>query len=499
MATPQSSKLPGAGLANDARPASVRLDRHRPRYHFLPPANWMNDPNGLMHWRGEYHLFYQHNPHAAVWGPMHWGHAVSTDLVHWTHLPIALAPTPDSPDQDGCWSGCAVDNDGLPTLIYTGVRGAAQLPCLATSTDGLRTWRKYPGNPVVPAPPPGLDLVQYRDPYVWREADGWYMLVGSGIAGRGGTALLYRSANLLRWDYLSPIYTGDCQRQEPVWTGSMWECPQLCPLGDKHLLVVSVWHDRQLHHAAYATGVFTNGRFTPETEGLLDYGSSFYAPQSLLDERGRRIIWGWLREGRDQDAMRAAGWSGVLSLPHILSPGPGGTVGVTPAPELAVLRGERTHLTALDVTPASEIVLPNVRGDCLEIAAEFRPGSASVFGLSLRRSPDGAEQTRIVYDRAAQRLALDTTQASLDPSVTRQVRYAPCPLAAGEPLRLRVFVDCSVLELFANDHGCLTERIYPTRPDSLGVALYAHGGTAQLLSLESWPLRSIWPDSMGDV
>jgi len=146
----------------------------RPLNHFQPESNWMSDPNGLMQWRGQYHLFYQHHPHSPLWGPMHWGHAASHDLVHWTHLPIALAPTPDGPDADGCWSGCAVDHDGVPTLVYTGVRSTDGRPyresvCLATSADELQTWTKYAGNPVIPASPEGLEVLGFRDPCVWRE------------------------------------------------------------------------------------------------------------------------------------------------------------------------------------------------------------------------------------------------------------------------------------------------------------------------------------------
>src|SRR5689334_3008427 len=146
-------------------------DPQRPGYHFLPPANWMNDPNGLIHWRGVYHLFYQYNPNGPFWGTIHWGHAVSTDLVHWEHLPIALSPTVESSDEDGCWSGCAVDDDGVPTLIYSGHRAGAQRACLATSSDGLLTWQKHPGNPVIVEPPAGLHLVEFRDHCVWREDD----------------------------------------------------------------------------------------------------------------------------------------------------------------------------------------------------------------------------------------------------------------------------------------------------------------------------------------
>src|SRR6476659_2902008 len=127
----------GVERARQKDPARLVRDPHRPGYHFLPPANWMNDPNGLIHWKGQYHMFYQYNPEGPFHNKIHWGHAVSTDLVHWAHLPVALAPTLDSPDEDGCWSGCAVDNAGVPTLVYTGVRGEDQLPCVATGDDDL--------------------------------------------------------------------------------------------------------------------------------------------------------------------------------------------------------------------------------------------------------------------------------------------------------------------------------------------------------------------------
>ena len=165
-------------------------DRHRPSYHFLPPANWMNDPNGFIQWGSTYHLFYQYNPAAAVHDSIHWGHAASEDLVHWRHLPIALTPTPGGPDADGCWSGSAVDDDGTPTIIYTGASGQHQRACLATGSDDLVTWQKYPGNPIIPEPPSNLELVAYRDHCVWREADTWYQVMGAGIAGVGGAALL---------------------------------------------------------------------------------------------------------------------------------------------------------------------------------------------------------------------------------------------------------------------------------------------------------------------
>ena len=456
-------------------------DPHRPRYHFLPPANWMNDPNGLIQWQGQYHLFYQYNPEAPSWGAMHWGHAVSEDLVHWRHLPIALAPTPRGPDKDGCWSGCAVDNDGIPTLVYTGVM--PQVQCIATGTDGLITWHKHPSNPVIAGPPDDLRVTGFRDPCVWQEGDRWYALVGSGIQGVGGTALLYRSDDLVDWEYLSPIYVG-----QGAETGEMWECPDLFPLGDRHVLLFGA--HPAFRYTYYFVGRYADHKLTPEILDKVDYGGYFYAAQTLLDDKGRRIMWGWLNEGRSEEAVQAAGWAGVMSLPRILTLRPDGRLGVEPAPELTALRSQHHRLTKVELTPRSPHNLEEVRGDCLEIAVEFELGDAAEFGLQVRCSPDGAEATRIVYDRAAGRMVVDQQRSSLSHDVDRGRQEGALDLSPDGRLKLHVYLDRSAVEVYADSHFCLTSRVYPSRTDSLGVGLFAHGGTVKIGSLDAWQITS---------
>ena len=258
------------------RRRTLVADLHRPRYHFLPPDGWTNDPNGVIQWEGRYHLFYQHNPHGPFWDTIHWGHAVSRDLVHWEDLPVALTPSPSGPDKDGCFSGCAVDDNGVPTLLYTGFADAKQTQCLATSHDGLLTWEKFGGNPVLATPPGGVRPLDFRDPWVWREGDAWYMVLVSGLTSSGGgVALLYRSADLRHWERLPHLLTGEVET-----TGEVWECPNFFPLGDKHVLIVSVWPKHSVH---YFVGAFADGRFSPETHGVLDPDGSFYAPLTMQE------------------------------------------------------------------------------------------------------------------------------------------------------------------------------------------------------------------------
>ncbi len=454
-------------------------DPQRPRYHVLPPAHWNNDPNGPLFFRGRYHLFYQHNPFAASWGNMSWGHAVSRDLAHWEHWPIALVPTLRSCDKDGIFSGCCVIHRGVPHILYTGV--SPEVQCLATSRDGMKTWKKHPANPLIQSRPPGLELEGFRDPYVWREGRSWYMALGSGFKDRGGAVLLHRSSDLVRWNYLHPLCVGD--REE---SGPMWECPNFFPLGDRHLLCVSPYGP-----VLYWLGQYKNHRFSPRTPPLrLDLGDVFYAPNSLGDDQGRRLLWGWVREARPQRACDRAGWSGCLTLPRVLSLEEDGSLRIEPAPELQALRRRHWNFTGEEVGDTAQW-LRRVKGDCLEILAEFAPGGAPVVGFKVRRAPGGAQETEVICDRRRQRLEVVREKSTTARGAVATTVGGPLPLGRGESLCLRLFLDRSVLEVYARGQ-VLTTRIYPSRKDALGLDLFARGGKAQLRSLEIWEMNSIW-------
>lgn len=489
-----------SSFAADARRRreGMSADPHRPRYHFTPPVNWMNDPNGVIEWQGKYHLFYQHNPHDAVWDSMHWGHAVSDDLVRWADQPIALTPTPGGPDEDGCWSGCALNNNGVPTIFYTGVRGDWRLPhnqrvCMATATDDLISWEKHPGNPVIPHPPGGVRVAGFRDPSVWREGEHWYMAIGSGIQDIGGAVLLYRSSDLISWEYLHPLCVGDKHDTRHIWTGSVWEVPQFFPLGDKHVLIFTAWEGEQLY-TVYMTGEYRDHRFTPDLVRKLDYGDRHYcAPYTMIDSQGRRILWGWIGEGRAIAAQQAAGWSGVMALPRVLSLLDDGRLAIRPVKETDSLRGEHHRFTDIDLSSASEDFSIDLQGDSLEILAEIDPASAHECRIKVRCSPDGAEETTIFYDALRKKLGVDRRNSALrkDGGILSDVQDGDFEVSPGETLRLRVFVDASVIEVYANEHTCITSRIYPSRTDSTGLSVSARG-EARINALDIWRLSSIW-------
>ncbi|GCE24556.1 glycosyl hydrolase family 32 [Dictyobacter alpinus] len=455
-------------------------DHHRTAYHFQSPTNWMNDPNGLVQWQGDYHLFYQYNPDGPLFGKIHWGHAVSYDLLHWTHLPVALSPTPGGPDEDGCWSGCLVNDKGIPTLVYSGNAHGRQLPCLATSFDGLLTWQKHIQNPVIQHWPEGLDVVEFRDHCVWQEDDIWYQIIGSGIKDVGGTVLLYRSRDLLSWEFIQPLCIGNKAE-----TGTMWECPDFFPLGDKYVLTISSIPDGLVY---YFTGTYQNFTFTPETRGVLDASTHFYAPQSMQDDQGRRLLFGWLREGRGDQEIQTAGWAGAMSLPRILSLTSGHQLKIEPASELQQLRRKHHTIPAQPIT-GDNMVITDLSTNALEIVLEIDAGSTSMWGLRIQDSSYPEEIITVTVQKS--QLVSEFKFQGIN---SRLYEAEMCELQQLKTLsrRLHIFLDGSVMEIFVDEQMCLTERFYFSMPQHLSLALFANEGEAQLYSLDIWEMDTIW-------
>ncbi len=454
-------------------------DALRPRYHFLPPSNWMNDPNGFIQWKGKWHLFYQCNPYGPLWANMHWGHASSDDLVTWSDLPIALTPTPGGADETGCFSGCAVDADGVPTFFYTGTRGEKheiQTQCMATSDDSLVEWTKYPGNPVLgEVPAVSGQTRNFRDPFVWKEGDTWYMAVGSQI-GDVGAAFLYRSQNLTDWEYLNPLMVGEPRH------GIIWECPNFFKLGDQWVLIISSHLGITTGSVIYFVGKYENFRFTPTSEGVLDY-AQLYAPLSTVDDQGRRVLIGWLRETRSAREMERAGWSGVQSIPRVLGVDAAGRLTMTPIPEIEKIRGAHQHFSGAAVKAHfAELAL--------DIEAEFTPPETGECGLSLVYQPEAKERVEFAYDRANQQLAVRHVLIDQYGLAKAQTQTMPHELAPGEALELRVFLDGSAIELIANGRTSLATRVYPL--GHVEISVETLGANDSLRALDIWEMPSIW-------
>jgi beta-fructofuranosidase len=439
----------------------TQQDPLRPIYHLTTAANWINDPNGPIYFNGEYHMFYQHNPYGDKWGNMSWAHAKSKDLAHWQRLPIALTPNPDSYDKDGVYSGCCViDDNGIPTIIYTGTQPETQ--CIARSYDGMKTWVKFEGNPVI-ANPPVEKTTGFRDPFVWKQGDEWLMALGSGILGQGGAAFLYRSKNLEEWEYVHPMATG---------FGDMWECPNFFPLGNKWVLAVSPFGE-----VKYTIGEFKDLKFQQTTWERMDLGgrAGFYAPNCLLAPDGRRIMWGWITKGGNEGYP----WNGMLTIPRVLSLRKDGRLGMGPAEEIKALRGRFVEHKNIVLENEKPFLIPDFKSNTFEMKAEFELQNSRGVGIKLLRSPDGKEETDIHFDTTNLILACGDKQGYFQ-------------LLPGEDkLALHIFVDRSVIEIYANGRECLTVRTFPKEKDSLGIQVYTKRRAAKV-DINLWEMKSMW-------
>jgi beta-fructofuranosidase len=452
----------------------------RPRYHYTAPQNWLNDPNGVAQWRGRYHLFYQYSPDALSMHRMRWGHAVSPDLVHWEHLPIALEPSP-GPDVDGCWSGCMVVADGTPHVIYSGYHDDITLPCLAVATDldELVTWRKHEGNPVIQLPD-GLDVVGFRDHTVWRE-DGWYhQLVGSGLRDVAGCVFHFRSRDLVDWEPLGVFLTGlDTASGRGT---EMWECPDFFPLGDRHVLVVSAYEPGQGRRILALVGDYADGRFRVTSEQVIDWRGHYYAPQSFEDESGRRIMHGWVTDPRPEAMREASGWSGAIAVPRVLRLREDGRISSEPVPELDALRGAHRSISGRAST--GRTLDAGSHPPALDVAVELAGGDAALAGLSLRAAGRD-EETRVVIDR---RLGVCRLERVVAGEVVRSAAGVHRPEGTD---RLRVLLDGPIAEVF-DQSGLALIGFMGAWDDAEAVTLsvWAEGGTVEVRSLETWAMGS---------
>ena len=489
-------------LQPQERSITYYREKWRPQFHFSPAVMFTNDPCGMVHYAGEYHLFYQYNPFELTQDPnyLYWGHAISPDLLHWQHMPLQLGPDELGSISTGCavvdWSDSSGLFDGKPGLVAIYVYSdwpVTEAPALAYSSDRGRTWIKYEGNPIMPNPGVGP---HFRDPKVfWHEpTERWAMVLGGGILR------IYSSENLIDW------------KPESILPDIASECPDFFELpidGDPEN---TKWV-LSLAGRFYYVGSFDGFAFTPETgKIIMNYGPDAYASQSFSDvpaEDGRRIMMNWMMSwqyARRPDINPTRPWNGAMSIPHVLtlrSTDQGPRLFQNPIEDLASLRTGGCTCQDTTITPTSTLI-PPIKGMCLDIEVEFELGTATEFGLEIAQSDrtrhhtgtravavDG-EKTVIAYDVEAQELYVDRSLAgtTYDTSFARVFRG---PLAPKENrIRLHILRDWSSVETFAND-GELTisTLIFPT-PYSETTKVFAKGGEVRLVSLSIHKLKSVW-------
>ena len=460
-------------------PAGPVAHAPMPTYHFTRPRGNDGapfDPNGAIFFKGRYHLGYIDEEDRK---PI-WGHVSSTDLIHWQMHPAMLLPGPET----GIFSGNAFfDKKGRVVLSYHGLGLGGN--CLAIAQDdNLNVFKKLEANPVMKNPG--------WDPHTWLE-DGTYYSISGGNPGSGRVASLYTSTDdkLAKWDLLGPLITNE---MPDVFPNEDISCPDLFKLGDKHILLC-ISHIRG---ARYYVGRFENKQFHPEAHYRMNWpGGTCFAPETLLDAKGRRIMWCWV-----------LGSPYTLSLPRVLSMGTDGVMHIEPVEELNTLRTNPQSMKNIDVPVDANVTAEGIHGDSKELHVTIDPQQAAQCGVKVRCSPDGAEETAIAFDPARKVLRIEVDKSSLNkgtkprtyamtfmlpkgsenPEVSAQ--EAPFELKPGELLYLRIYLDHSIMEVFANGRQCLTQRIWPTRADSVGVSFFSRGSNAKVKSLEAWDMSA---------
>lgn len=443
---------------DESRVAKISNTRYREYYHIQTPGGWLNDPNGLCFFKGYYHVFYQYHPYSAEWGPMHWGHVRSKDLVHWENLPVALVPG-DPEDTGGCFSGSAIVKDSRLYLIYTGHHYYEdgdqehfwENQNVAYSDDGIH-FTKYDHNPIIEAPADNSQ--DFRDPKVWQHGDQYYLILGSRTQETNrARILLYQSDDLLHWQYKGPVAESTNNQLE----GFMWECPDFFRLNGQDIIACSPMGIQPQRHrflnlnqstAFIGHFDYQQAQFIHNDLHLLDYGHNFYAPQSFLTPDGRQIQFGWFSSFDQAMPEQADGWAGALTLPRelILHDDQVGTI---PAQETELLRvGEVINTTKI-INRSHQFTVPDPQHTEWDLTFDL-PDYGGQVSWQLANSDHAL--IAFNYDQGSGEVTVHQHNQETD-------RYA----SIGHPtqLQVRIFVDTSSVEIFVNNGAAtFTERYY---------------------------------------
>ena len=459
----------------------------RPAFHLSARVGWMNDPNGLSYYNGQYHMFYQYHPYDSSWGPMHWGHAVSAAMIHWKYLPAVMAP--DMPyDRDGCFSGNAVTlPDGRHMLMYTGRtltvdengdQQELQTQCLAFG-DG-ENYTKYAGNPVITAEdlPEGGSPYAFRDPMLWIEQDGSFRaVVANQDSAHGGQILLYRSDDGLHWSFVKALVKDDRN------LGLMWECPAFFPLDGKYVLLSSAQDmlpSGLEYHNGNGTFYFIGDydrkacEFKPECDHAIDHGIDFYAPQTVLTPDGRRVMIGWMQNW-DTCILRIKTfpWFGQMTIPREITIRDG-KLYQKPLRELEALRTDPVCYKDVLVEDA-EISLPGIEGRLVDLELEIEPADDNdVYKkFAMRFAQNEKYHTGVSFRPYESTVKIDRKFSGSRRAIIHQ-RRAEVGHDNGR-IKLRLILDRFSAEIFVNDgEKVLTATIY-TDQTAGGISFVASG------------------------
>jgi beta-fructofuranosidase len=500
-------------------------DRYRPIYHYVNPEGTLNDPNGLSYWNGNWHLFYQAYPPEDP--RQHWGHAISKDLVHWRDLPYAIYPGPER----HVFSGATLVEEDRVIAMYHGT-GVGNM--VAVSSDPLLlNWEKVTGEAVIPLKSPTAAPLPYSvfDPSIWKKGNYYYSLsAGRSETGPGGKPVranhLFRSKDLTNWEYLHEFVEDD----RFTLVGDDGACPYFWPIGEDKYIMNFFSH---MSGGQYLLGDYDkkNDKFLVTSGGKFNQGavspSGVHAPSATPDGEGGVIVIFNMNPGKPTE-----GWNQIMTLPRRMTLIEDDVLGQEPAGDFSSLHFDGQNVGKIILPANKEIVLESIKGNAMEISAEIDPKDSKIIELNVLRSPNKEEYTRIVIykekgfsdglnyasepgtarmpedllplvtgekneheggDIRESLVSIESSYSSILPDVeVRAPETAPFLLNPGENVKLRVFIDKSVVEVFVNGEQVVAVRVYPGREDSLGVSLSSRGKDAELVSLDAWQMKSIY-------
>ena len=418
-------------------------------FHVSSPIGWINDPNGFSVYKDRVHLFFQHHPYDAQWGPMHWGHVTTQDFVRWELLPEALAP--DQPYENGCFSGSAITWQGQQALIYTSNLELPQADRSALAVqqqslaigDGVN-YTKYEYNPVIRSAqlPEGASTVDFRDPKVWEENGRYYMIVASRAADKYGQCLIYESEDLRQWTFSRVL-------SHSRFLGKMWECPDYFTLNGRQVLMISAQEmkpDNKGFHGKNGTAVMVGseeeGTFVPATLQPVDYGWDFYAPQTTLLPDGRRVMIAWMQSWDNNVTPPEQTWTGMMTFPREVRV-ENGRFYQLPVEEIRRYYANRRYIRSVTDHRSRQLAF----GRQLDFTLTIENAQQAVFSMDVAARE--YHYTRLTYNAPARKLTIDRRHAGM---VGDRFPVQVIPLTEiHDTLRLRVLMDKYSMELFLND------------------------------------------------
>lgn len=484
---------------------NLASDKYRPTYHYVNPEGNLNDPNGLCYWKGNWHLFYQAYPPEDP--RQHWGHAVSRDLIHWRDLPYAIYPNPER----AVYSGSTFVEQDRVIAMYHGTMVGNMV---AVSNDPLLlNWEKVTGKSVIPLVSSTGFPLPYTvfDPCVWMKDSIYYALsAGRTATGAGGKEVradyLFRSKDLAKWEYLHEFVEGD----RFTMVGDDGACPYFWPIGNRYIMAFF----SHMSGGQYFLGDYDKqkDKFVVTSHGKFNHGavspSGVHAPSATPDGKGGVIILFNMNPG-----MVTKGWNQIMTLPRRLTLIGPDELGIEPAGDLESLRYNHQHKGPTELPANKEVVFKDISGNAMELKIEIDTSNAPMIEMNVLRSPGKEEFTRFTFYRERgysqgrsytaatgqqqpvrkSTVVLETSYSSNLPAArSRPPEEAQIDVQPKETLRLRVFIDKSVVEIFVNGKQVLGTRVYPGRDDSIGISFRSQGGSTVLKSLDCWQMRNIY-------